>query len=373
MLKHPELNRFHIGGLVVIVAAAIAVVAVWRAQVVDLAEARSDRAAEIALGPHVQAAEAVRGPTDRTIRLLADVRPYQNAILYAKVSGYLKSMKVDRGDKVEAGQILAEIESVETDNQYAAAVADLENKRKLTTRARELAARGTTSTQAREQAETNERMARAVVSQLEALRSYEVIRAPFAGTVTARFADPGALIQNAGTNQTSSLPVATIADSSKLRVAVYVSQPDVPFIHVGDPAEISDAANPDREVRAVISRTAEMLDPATRTLLVEIDVDNKDQFLFPGSFAYATLHAPVKSYVRIPATALIVRNNDQIVAVVRDNGTVQFRRVKIASVDGATIDVADGIEPGEKIALSVPDEVVDGSRVQPVMVAARTR
>ena len=323
------------------------------------------------MGPHVRTVEAVQGPSERTIQLLADVRPHQNATIYSKLSGYLKSISVDRGDRVKAGQIIAEVDSAETENQYQAALADLDNKKKLAARSRELQVKGTTSIQSLEQAQTNERMAAALVSQLNTLRSYQTIRAPFDGTVTARFADPGALIQNAGTSQTSALPIVTIADSSQLRIVLYIGQSDVPFIHNGDPVDVIDATDPSRRIQATISRTAEMLDPTTRTLSTEIDLNNGSNFLYPGSFAYVSLRAPVKSFVRIPATALVVRNNQQMVAVLGPNDTVQMRPVKVASIDGTVVDLADGLATGEKVALSIPDEVTDGSRVQPVVAQAR--
>jgi len=366
-----RLGPVHIAGGIVVGVAAIAVVTFWAGQSGNLADARAARATEVGLGPRVQAVEAMQGPTERSIQLLADVKPYQNAILYAKVSGYLKAIHVDRGDRVKAGQIVAEVESAETDSQYAAAKADLENKRKLLARSRDLRATGNASAQTFEQAETNERMASALVSQLEVLRSYQIIRAPFDGTVTARFADPGALIQNAGTSQTNALPVVTITDSSRLRVAVYVSQADAPLVHIGSPVEVVDASNSSRHVTATISRTSEILDPTTRTLMVESDVNNSNGFLFPGSFAYVTLKAPVQSYVRIPATGLVVRNSQQMVAVVGADSQIQLRQVRVASTDGMVVDLLEGLKPGERIALSIPDEVTDGSRVQAVDVARR--
>jgi len=332
-----------------------------------MAEARSARAKEASLGPHVRTIEALQGPTDRTIQLLADVRPHQTATIYAKVSGYLKWINVDRGDRVKAGQVIAEVDSAETDKQYQAAVADMENKKRLAERAKQLQSTGNTSQQAAETAQTNERMARAVMSQLDTLRSYQTIRAPFDGVITARFADPGALIQSAATSQTNALPIVTIADPSDLRIAIYISQADVPYIHVGDVAEVVDATDPTRKVTAKISRTSEMLDPTTRTLLAEIDVDNDNAFLYPGSFAYVNLHAPIKSFVRIPAIALVVRNNQQMVAVLTDNDTVKLRQVKVASIDGTVVDIADGLAIGERVAISIPDEVTDGSHVQPVV------
>lgn len=359
-------NRFHLVGIVIVAIAAVAVFLLWRAQGTGLEEARAARLSTLSAGPRVQVVSVTQGPSDRAITLLADVRPFATATLYSKVSGYLKSIQVDKGDEVKEGQVLAEIESAETDQAHQSAVADLENKRRLAARNRELLNRGTVAPQTAEQSDTNERMAAALVNSLAARRSYEILRAPFAGIVTARYADLGALVQNAETSQTNALPVVTISDNRKLRVSVYVTQADVPFVHIGDPVDVVDATVPDRKAQAKISRTSGMLDPATRTLLVEVDVENGDGFLVPGSFAYVVLHAPVKSYPRIPVNGLVARGGNQLVAIVGDDNQIHLRQVKVAATDGTVIDVGDGLKAGERIALNIPDDVTDGSRVQPV-------
>ena len=221
----------------------------WQQKDAQLVAAREALAEGVAQGPAVQVATIAQGPKERLITLLGDTRPYQTATLYGKVSGYVKSIPVDRGDHVKAGQVVAEVESAETDRQYDAAVSDLGNKRKNAERARDLVARGWTSVQAADQADTAYRMAQANVAQLAVMKSYEILRAPFDGTVTARFVDVGALVQSSVTNQTSNQPVVTIADMSRLRVDVYVEQKDVPFVHVGDMADVADGANPDRKCR----------------------------------------------------------------------------------------------------------------------------
>src|SRR5437879_4293516 len=107
------------------------------------------------------------------------------------------------------------------------------------------------------------------------------------------------------------------------------------------------------------------LAPRTRTMLIEVHIDNQDGFFVAGSFAYVTLKVPVQSYPQIPVTALLTRGNENVVAVL-ENNTVRFRTVKVASTDGSTVSLADGLKPGEKIAINVPDEVTNGSRVQPI-------
>ncbi|HEX7969376.1 MAG TPA: efflux RND transporter periplasmic adaptor subunit [Stellaceae bacterium] len=363
-----RLYAFSIGALLV---AAFAVVYFWYLRDHQLAQARESRLADIERGPRVPVVAVGETPRQREITLLGDARPYQTATLYSKVGGYLKAVRVDKGDKVEAGQILAEIESAETDSQYARAVDDLENKRRLAARARDLLARGNTSTQQAEQAQTDARMAEANVAQLATVKSYETLRAPFGGTVTARYVDPGALVQNAENNQTSSQPVLTVTDGSRLRVGVYLEQRDVPLVHVGDPAEVVDAASPERRVEAKVSRTAGELDPRTRTLLVEVDVDNSKDFLVAGSFAYVTLRMPVPSFPQIPVGALVMRGAEPFVATVSEDGHVQFRAVKLGQTDGSLVAVTEGLQAGDLVARDVPDEVTDGSRIQPVKTATR--
>jgi membrane fusion protein (multidrug efflux system) len=199
------------------------------------------------------------------------------------------------------------------------------------------------------------------------MRSYETIKAPFDGTVIGRFADPGALLQAATTNQASSLPVLTIADNSRLRVGVYVEQRDVAAVHIGDEAEVTDASNPEHRRVAKISRTAGTLDPRTRTLYVEIEIDNRDNFLMPGSFANVALRMPVPSLPQVPVAALVQRAGAQLVAAVAEDGAIRFRTVKVASTDGIVVNVAEGVAIGDRVALNVPNEVTEGTRIRPVL------
>ncbi len=357
-------------GIVMVLAAGTAAYWFGHVRTVEVAHARSALQLEADRGPRVEVVNVKAGPTTRDIILLGDAKPYLTSTMFAKVSGYLRAVHVDKGDHVLAGQVLAEIDSAETDSQYASAVADLENKQKLLVRARNLLTTGNISRQAAELAETNARMAEEAVRNLAAMRSYETLRAPFEGTVTARFADPGALLQGATTNQASSLPVLAISDTSRLRVGAYVEQRDVAAVHIGDVAEVADSSNPDRHVPAQVSRTSGALDPRTRTLYVEMDVDNRDGFLMAGSFAYVTLKVPLRSQPQIPVSALLQRAGTSMVALAGEDGVVHLRPVKVASTDGVMINIAEGVAPGERVAVNVPNEVIDGSRIR-VVVAAR--
>lgn len=361
-------SKFYLFGFA-IVAAAIATVAYFhlmRDQ--NVAAARESRAQVAERGPRVEFITAKSGPSERTIRLLGDVRSGATAVLYAKVAGYIKEVMVDKGDKVEAGQVLAEIESPEVDQQFAASSADLANKRRNLARIRELFAKGNTTQVALFQAETDATVAENNVGVLATSVSYKTVRAPFAGRVTARFVDPGALVTNSQTNITSAMPVLTISDDRRVRVFTYVQQMDVPFVQVGNKAIVSDAANPQRAKTATVTRMTGELEPRTRTMLIEVHLDNADRFFTPGSFAYVTLHVPIESYVQIPVGGLISRGDRQLVGVLEDE-VVRFRPVRVATTDGAVVSIAEGLRPGERIAINLPNEVTNGSRVQPITLA----
>ncbi|HEX3864738.1 MAG TPA: efflux RND transporter periplasmic adaptor subunit [Stellaceae bacterium] len=354
----------YFAGLVLIAVAVLGGLKLWQDKSTALAASRDNLAVDVARGPMLQATTVTQGPKERSISLLADTRPYQTATLYSKVSGYVASIGVDRGVRVKTGDLLATVSSVETDQVYEAAVRDMENKKRNWERSKDLVARGWTSRQAADQAETAYTMAMATAAQNETLKSYEQIRAPFDGVVTARYVDVGALVQNSTTNKTSNQPVLTLSDESRLRVDVYVEQRDVPFVHVGDIADVADGANSARKVQARIARTSNELDPRTRTLFVELDVDNKDHFLVPGSFAYVTLHVPVQSYPEIPVAGLIVRGTRTFIADIRDDDTVHMQPVTVANTDGISASLAEGASVGQRVALNLPDEVGEGSRIQ---------
>jgi membrane fusion protein (multidrug efflux system) len=365
MAKAKRATGLYISGIGALTIAALGVIYFYLSRNGEIAAVREARAAHAALGPRIEVIATAAGPTERTIKLLGDLRSGATTTLYGKVAGYLKSISADKGDKVEAGQVLAFIESPELDQQYAGASADLANKRRNRERTRELFSKGIATQVALNQAETDATVAENTVAVLETQRSYQTVRAPFGGRVTARFVDPGALITNAQTNVTSALPILTISDDTKVRIYAYVQQGDAPFVHIGDAVEVSDASNPDRRKVAAITRMTGELDQKSRTMLVQVDLDNADTFFIPGSYAYLTLHVPLVSQPQIPVTALLMRSDQSSVAML-DGDILRFKPVKVASTDGATITIADGVKPGDKVAINVPDEVTDGSRIQPV-------
>ena len=359
-------RRLFVGGVVSMVA-SVAIVAALLARKVSLvrAEGRA-RAADVAAGPHVRVARVTAPQGVQTLTLLGEARPYAAVTLYAKVSGYLRQILVDKGDAVGAGQVLAVIESPELDQQYEAALADARNKRVNADRFRALAKQNASSAQEAERYETDATVAEANLKAIETLKSYEVIRAPFTGRVTARYADPGALMQNATNAQTGALPVLTVSETGRLRVYAYVDQQDAPLVDVGTPAEITMPDRPEVRLVSRVTRVSGLLDPRTRTLLAEVDLENRGGGIFPGSYVTVKLAARGRGYPELPAGALIVRGDTTLVAVVDSVDRVGFRRVVVARDDGQSAQIAGGVAPGERVALNLGESVAEGARVQPV-------
>ena len=197
-------------------------------------------------------------------------------------------------------------------------------------------------------------------------RGYEVLRAPFDGTVTARYADPGALMQSATSAQTSALPVVTVSQVDRLRVYAYLDQRDATFIREGEEADITLAERPGAHFPGTVTRLSHQLDPKTRTMLVEVDLDDKDGRIIPGSFVRVTLKIPVPSLVQVPSAALVLRGTAPFVVVVGADNHIHFASVKLADDDGKTARVIDGLQGGERLALNLGEDVAEGGLVQPL-------
>ena len=289
------------------------------------------------------------------------------------MSGYLRNISVDKGDQVRAGQVLGNIESPETDHQYQATLADAHNKRINADRAKALVARDMISHQDADQAEAEAEVAEASVAQYATLKSYEILTAPFDATVTARYADPGALLQNASNAQTGALPLVTLAQTDPLRLYVFPAQTDAAFLRKGDAVTITTPERPALKIAARIARLSGELDPRTRTMLTEIDFPNPRAEILPGSFVQAViqLRASGPRTVSVPARALVMRKNKPFVAVVTHENRIEFRPVTLASDDGTGAQVSSGLRAGERIAVNLPASVSDGGRIQPAENAAK--
>jgi RND family efflux transporter MFP subunit len=356
----------YVAGILTILVAGVMAFLLFTRQRSHVEAATQQLTAEGQKGPSVEIATAHKVAGSNTIRLIGEARPYQSAILYAKVSGYMRSISVDKGDYVQANQTIAVIESPETDKQYQAAVADAHNKDLIAKRAATLVKKEMISQQDADQAEADAEVSKANLEQIGTLKSYEQLRAPFSGTVTARYSDPGALIQNAATSQTSALPLVELSETSRLRIYVYVDQAHAPFVRNGDAASITDQANPSLKVLARVTRTSGEIDPKTRTLLVEIDVDNPHNRILAGSFVQVELKVQTPRYVEVPSDTLIVRGTQTFVAVVTPDNTIKFTQVAVAEQTGETARLFSGLDEGERVARSIGERVPEGGKVQPV-------
>jgi membrane fusion protein, multidrug efflux system len=356
---------FYVMAFIVVAIAAGAVYLFWSGKQKRLEDEGKARAAIVDQGPPVATAISVRGPDFRKVALLGEARPYKTATLYAKVSGYLSRIAVDAGDRVKAGQFIAEITSPELDAQYRGASAALENRRKLAQRTRDLAEKGFFSQQALDNAETDVRTQEDVAKEIRTMQNYRVLVAPFTGVVTTRYVDPGALVTNATTNQSSAQPVVTISDTSKLRVTVYVDQVDAGFIKSGTKVEITDSSNPTVKAEATVSRTSGELDPRTRTMATQVDFDNSKGTFISGAFVAVSLLFPAKSFIEVPSAALVTREGKSLVGTITEDKHLKFTPIEVAGTDGKVIRIANGIGEGVRVALNVPNTVSDGAKVNP--------
>jgi len=367
-MAHQRRESFFVFYVIAFVFVAIAGGAVywfWNGKQKHLEEEGKARAAMVDQGPLLATAVSVRGPDYRKVSLLGEARPYKTATLYSKVSGYLARIAVDAGDHVKAGQFIAEITSPELDAQYRGANASLENRRKLAQRTKDLAEKGFFSQQALDNAETDVRTQEDVAKEIHAMQNYRVLVAPFAGMVTTRYVDQGALVTNATSNQTSAQPVVTISDTTKLRVTVYVDQVDAGFIKSGTKVEISDSSNPSIKAEATVSRTSGELDPRTRTMATQVDFDNSKGTFISGAFVAVSLLIPSKSFVEVPTAALINREGKSLLAAVTEDKRLKFMPIEVAGTDGKVIRIASGISEGVRVALNVPNTISDGAKVNP--------
>ena len=363
MSERPESPAFKRGGIITLLLAAGGVGALLLARQSGQRQEAQRLHAAAAAGPNVRTARIALQGGDRGLTVQGEALPYASTTLYAKVSGFLRSIPVDKGSAVTKGQIVAVLEAPETDRQLQALRADAENKRKNADRAKALGRDGLLSPQDVEQAETNARVAEATLASQAALKGYEVVRAPFSGVVTQRFADPGALIQNGGTTS-SAQPLVALAQVDRLRVSFYLDASVAATVKVGTELEVRSADHPD-VVRALrVSRLSGALDPRTRTLLAEADLDNRDSAFLPGGFVQVTLKIKAPARLVVPEEALILREGKPFAAVLQADGRVRFQALQLGEDEGQKVRVIQGLKDGDTVVLNPPTDLKDGDRVQ---------
>ena len=322
----------------------------------------------VARGPHVLVTQLSDSSLSRTITLPASVHGYIETPVYAKVAGYMKTINVDKGDHIKAGQVIAIIESPETDKQVSDARSYYWLQAVTDRRNQELVRQEVIPQQTADYSHATMLQAKASYEQELALQQYEIVRAPFDGIVTARYADPGTLIpqSTSPSSTTTNSPIVALATMAPLRVYAYVPQSLSPFIKDGASANVTVTEFPNRNYPGTVTRHPDALDQATRTMLVEVDLPNQDLSLYPGMYADMKMTEQVTTAsITVPDDALVFRDNKVYLPVVRDN-RLRLVEVTLGHDNGYTVEVNGDLLPGESVAINVGQAARDGELVQPV-------
>ena len=373
----PPQAKFPRSGLVVLGATAlvVAIVVVFGIHSRVAAETRLRQATFQAAIPSVSVAHPQPGDRAQELVLPGNTQAFIDSPIYARTNGYLKKWYVDIGARVSKGQLLAEIETPELDQQLRQARAELATAEANVNLSQITAARDenllkthSVSTQERDNAvngyaanQATVQSNQANVARLEQLQSFEKVYAPFDGIITARETDIGALI-DAGANAPKEL--FHIASITKLRV--YVAVPEVYSVAAqsGAPADLTLDEFPGEIFHGTLVRNSDAIDSASRTLLVEVDVDNAHGRLKPGAYVQVHLKMPegARSLV-VPANALLFRREGLQVGVVRD-GKAELLRVTPGHDYGDSMEILSGLQPTDDVILSPSDSLTNGTPVQ---------
>jgi membrane fusion protein, multidrug efflux system len=359
-------KAFYLGWTGAVAAAFIATAGLVLAREFWIGREAAEREAEQDRGPRVLVQPVQHASTARELRLPAEIHGFDETPVYAKVSGYLKTIRVDKGDRVEQGDVLAILESPELDHEVANARANYEIKALTDRRNRALLRRGVISQQQADQSSADMQQAKASFDSLTAMQAYEVIRAPFSGIITARYVDQGALIPQATTPSSASSPIVAMATLSPLRVYAQLPQSAAPFVKNGDQASIALAEYPGREFKGAVTRHPDALASATRTMLVEVDLDNRDLALLPGMYAQIAVRVAMPAGApTVPDDALVFRDGKVYVPIVR-GGRLHLSEVSLGYDDGQTVQITRGLGGDEMVAMNVGQSAREGEPVQPV-------
>jgi RND family efflux transporter MFP subunit len=369
-IKHGLNGRVLFGTLAVLAALfAVGFVPRWRANATLASSVRDQR-------PTVTVISSQKPGDSADLVLPGSTQAIQETALYARTNGYVRKWKVDIGAKVEAGQLLAEIETPEVDqelNQARAnvtqAIANADFARATLMRWQQLVDQKVVSPQefdekksASDARAADLQVAKANVKRLEELQGFEKIVAPFPGVVTARNIDNGNLV-SAGSGQAA--PLFRLAQTDTLRIYVTVPQTQSRLIAPGQSATVSVREILDKTFNAKVVRTAGAIDPVSRTLLTELQLPNDDGQLFPGMYAEVKFALPQDGRtLLIPGNAVMIRSDGPKVLVVDAKQTIRARAVKLGRDLGDKVEIVSGLNPTESLVANPTDALRDGSEVR---------
>ena len=316
----------------------------------------------------VQLARPSRGPITRYVTLPGDIKPYQQATLYAKVAGYLKNITVDKGDQVKAGALLAEIEVPEllaerAKNRAEVQVAEINYKRLSESQKK---VPDLVVPQTVDEARAKLDIAKANLEHTETLLNYAKIYAPFAGVVTRRMVDPGAFIPAATSGSAAQqAALLTLSDFNRVRLQVAVPEAEASRVAVNQPVKFTVEALPGRTFEATVTRFSYALEEASKTMLAEVEVPNPNLELRPGM--YASVKVGIESRadaLLVPTDALVQEKAGAFVFTVADN-KAKKTPVKAGFNDGQQAEIVSGLQPDQPVILVGKQTLTDG---QPVKV-----
>ena len=315
-------------------------------------------------------------PSSDQLTLPAQLQAYVQSAIYSRTNGYLTRWTKDIGSRVNKGELLAEIDTPEVDQELSQAraarqqiEAQLQLAKSSAERWNNLRKSDSVSqqeadqqTSAYTQAQANLAAADANVRRLQQLESFKHIYAPFSGVITRRNVDTGALITAGSNSQTREL--FDIAQVDPLRVYVNVPQSDAPSIKPGMPAYIELREFPGKKFAGKVVRTADAIDPTTRTLLTEIDVPNKDGRLLPGAYAQVYFAVPIQTMrITVPVNTLLFRSEGPRVAVVGPDKKIHLKPVIIGRDFGNKLEILGGLDRNDQIVVNPADSLEEGEQV----------
>ena len=355
--------------LLVIGAVATAVVRIRNSRVLA-------KETEQAAIPTVAVVHPVAEKADEELVLPGTLQAYEESPIYARTNGYLLRWYKDIGSRVNKGDLLAEIDTPEIDQELMQAranrqqiaaqldLAKINSDRYLSLRKTDSVSQQEADQQASgyQQAKANLDAADANVRRLEQLESFKRVYAPFSGVLTKRTVDPGMLI-NAGAGAAGK-ELFDLARVDPLRVYVSVPQSYSPAIKTGMEATVLLQEYPGQVFKGTVVRTAEAIDPMTRTLLTEVDVPNKDGRLLPGSFGEVHFRAGVNARkVTVPVNAMLFRQEGPRVALVNSDSKIHLQPITIGRDYGATLEVVSGVDVSDRIVVNPADSLEEGQQV----------